>query len=670
MNQVEEIEIKFSLESPQQKNKSISIDVESHVEEKLEYKFFIGINGVWNTIKNFDKEQTVKWTPKEDGKYTIMVQARKKHSKNMFDYVCRRDFIIGKVEEKLITNIIFNKDELKVGEKIKLNVESNKSPLMYRYWIREDYSWSIVKDYSPNNELSLTLRNPGEHEILVECKDVCSNNNYDDFKRIQFKVNPLDTLEIVDFKCLSNKLLVDEELIFQVDVNCSENRIVLYKFIKISEDGSTKCIQDYSTKRMVSYIEDKEGEYKLLCYVKDMYSTSEYDDRAVLNFNVKKYETIEIKSFTTDKISPQVCNSEIMLKSVVSGGKNLIYRYIIKGQSIEDSDYCKKDSYVWIPKSAGKYNITFMVKDNSSKEKYEDCKSIDFIIDEKSEEPVLMKEIIVDKNRKILIDEQIEIEAIAVGGKDLRYSFIVKYDNQELNSSKYSTENKQTFCFNEPGKYQIEVRVKDKFSTRKYDSHQITYVEVCEYFPANIEYLLHPLKQYFVCGDKITVEAVVTNTTKALMKYVLKIDGRKVEETDYISSFGYVFSPKCRGFYELEVYAKNKKSNEIYDSKKKVKFRVHDTNPITNTKIRCNKLNVGINKSVMFNVECMGGKDNLYEFYIMEKGEWSKVQEYSKKNYYSFIPFSKGMYKILVLCKSSYKQTTYEDYDIYEFEVK
>ena len=54
----------------------------------------------------------------------------------------------------------------------------------------------------------------------------------------------------------------------------------------------------------------------------------------------------------------------------------------------------------------------------------------------------------------------------------------------------------------------------------------------------------------------------------------------------------------------------------------------------------------------------------------MEKGNWVRVQNYSRKNYYTFLPFTSGNYRILVLSKSYYKKVNYEDYADLEFEVR
>lgn len=89
-----------------------------------------------------------------------------------------------------------------------------------------------------------------------------------------------------------------------------------------------------------------------------------------------------------------------------------------------------------------------------------------------------------------------------------------------------------------------------------------------------------------------------------------------------------------------------------------------------NTKIKTSTINGKINEEISFEVSSNGGKEVCYEFYLMENEEWKKVQPYSRKNYYSFIPFVPGKYRILAFAKSYYKKVNYEDYDEFDFEVK
>jgi len=132
----------------------------------------------------------------------------------------------------------------------------------------------------------------------------------------------------------------------------------------------------------------------------------------------------------------------------------------------------------------------------------------------------------------------------------------------------------------------------------------------------------------------------------------------------------YEIKPKCRGTYLIELLAKNKMSTNEYDSKREIKIQVHETLPITDTKILCGASNFMVNETITFVTQSMGGKEVLYEFYLMENEDWSLVQKFSRKDDYMFMPFTAGIYRMLVLSKSSYKSISYEDYDIMEIEVK
>ncbi|WP_139905504.1 triple tyrosine motif-containing protein [Clostridium thermarum] len=664
-----QMEISFSIPSPASKNNEIRISVGRFNDEKLLYKFIVGYDGVWDTLKDFGEENAVVWTPKEDGKYIIMVQAKKVEGTRPFDYVARMDYIIGKATTKLINNVSLERSQLKIGDKQRLTVSVNKLPVVYKYWIKTSDKWELIRDYSAEDTLTLTVKNPGKHEVLVECRALDSRNSYDDFKKVEFNVLPIENLEITDFRCLSTDMLVDQELVFQVEAKHEDSRMVLFKFIKIYANGKADVLQDYSTKRMVSYVEKEAGNYRLLCMAKDMYSQNQFDDRAIIDYKVKLYNEIQIQSFTSDMLSPQIVDSSIELKAVVKGGRRLLYRFIVEGNSASDSGYIKQSNYIWKPQRAGKYKLSLWVKDESFTGKFEKEAVMEFVIDEVSNNPVKITEIAMSKDKDFVIGEKINVKVIATGGTDLRYSFIISKGGKELERVDYGSCNWVNYTPEEVGNFEMEIRVKDKYSKKEYDSHEIIHLEVKKYLPAEIDYVLMPSKENYIVGDNIKFDVITRRTQDTLIKYVLKINGHTVEETDYISSKRYFLSPKCRGSYVLEIMAKDKSSLAVFDSKKIIKLNVIDALPVSNTKILWDKINIKVNEPVIFSVEAQGGKDLYYEFYLMEHGDWILVQKYSKMNYYTFIPYKQGNYKILALVKSMYNEGAYEDYDIMEFNV-
>ncbi|MFQ9246129.1 MAG: triple tyrosine motif-containing protein [Clostridium paraputrificum] len=664
---MENLVILFDKDSPRNKEDEVLIEA-VFGKEPLQYKFIIGNDGVWNTIQEFSESDTCIWNPSAEGKYIVMVQGKKEGSSRPFDYLAKEEFVIGEKEiEKLIKDVNMDKTHLTVGEKITIDVLGNEQGLLYRFWIKGNQDWELIRDYTTSNRLVFTANKEGKQEILIECKEVNSSENFDEFTTIKFDVVLPTKIEITDFKCLTEELLINQELVFKVSSSLDDKRSLLYKFIKISKDGKVTCIQDYSSRRLVSYQEKEAGEYKLLCLVRDILSNKEYDDRAIMLYSVKAYNPINIKSFTPDTNSPQMNGSTINFKAEVDGGREIVYRYIVEGEVAEDSGYIRRNEYTWETQKEGEYIVTLYVKDISYDGDYEDKKVINYTIDKKSDKPVKIVDIITDNKKTALIGQPINMKVKAEGGISLKYSFVIYKDNKEKERIGFSDSNWINFIPDEKGEYEVEIRVKDKYSNKEYDSHTFIYVRAKEYLPGEIDYILLPHKSSYLVGDLIDIEAVVQNTRSVLIRYVTKINGYLVEDTGFIQNKKIQLKPKCSGKYTFEVYSKNIKCEEEFDSKKEVSIYVSEATPVTNTKILCDREEIVCNEEVTFKVTSVGGKDVCYEFYIMEKGNWIKTQSYSKKDYYTFIPFLRGEYRVMVLAKSFYKKVNYEDYGEFSF---
>lgn len=665
-----ELETSFNAEISNGENKEKIIKIKNTDEDML-YKFIIGADGIWKTIQDFSKDDTCIWTPKNPGNYTMMIQGKYKNSKKPFDCITKEEiFILDNDKQNLISDIKVDGTDLTIGEKLTIKVISIEAPVLYRFWIGGKQGWEPIKDYTSQGKLVYTAIKEGRHEILVECKRPESKEKFDDYKTVIFDVKEKTKIEIVKFKCLTREILVNEELVFKVETTLDNKRILLYKFIKVSSEGKCTCIQDFSSRQIVSYKENQQGEYKLLCLVRDILSTNSFDDRAVLHYKVKPYNKVVIKGLRADIKSPQLCGSIINLKAEVKGGRELVYRYLIEGPLNEDTGYTRTKDFSWQTQKEGDYKITLFVKDISSTDGYEDIKTILYKIDKKSEKPVRIVEILSSRDEYLLVSKPINISVRTEGGVEPRYSFIVYKNNIEIEKVQYGLANWVDFIPEDKGNYELEVRVKDKYSIKEYDSNDFIKIRARDYIPAKIDYILVPNKERHIVGESLEIKTITENTKDILMRYITKIDGRLVEETEYIKDKRIIFKPQCKGKYSFEIYAKNIKSQEEYDCKKEVKLYVYENMPVINTKISYNKEEIYLNKEITFNATSQGGKDVCYEFYIMENGNWVKMQGYSKKSYYTFIPFLRGQYKVMVMSKSFYKNVSYEDYDELTLEVK
>ncbi|MBE6063448.1 MAG: triple tyrosine motif-containing protein [Clostridium butyricum] len=584
-------------------------------------------------------------------------------------------------DNHIIDKIELDNDEIIVGDKCTINVKTSKQgQFLYRFYIKNGNDWNIIRDYESISELKYTANDSGKKEFLIQCKRIDSIENFDDFKIININVKEREKLQITNIACVSDELIAGEELKFIVNINFENNEdnkddnkddtIPLYKFYKIYKNGKSVCLQDYSTKNEVEYVEQHSGEYRILCLVKTVFSNNEYDDRAILVYNVKPYRDIKINSFVADLNSPQASETDIRFTPKVEGGNKILYRYKIKGPIESDTDYVESPEFIWNPKEAGEYEINLFVKNFDYDGEYEDTSKIAFTIEKRGKNPIKILDVVVDKEKKIIVNEPVNIMVNAEGGTGLLYSFIVRKDAEELKKIDYNKHNFIDFTPKEIGNYEVEVWVKDKYSNKKYDVNTILYLKCLEYMPGEIDYIILPCKETYLIGDTIEFECIIQNTPEVLVRYETKINGHAIEETEFSTKKKLRFTPKIAGKYTIEVYAKNIKCQKEYDSKKQVNIYINEALPVISTKIIPNTLEPVVNEEFTIEAKSRGGKDVCYEFYLMENNTWKKVQAYSRKKFYSFIPFTSGRYKILVLAKSYYKKVNYEDYAEISFDVK
>jgi hypothetical protein len=378
--------------------------------------------------------------------------------------------------------------------------------------------------------------------------------------------------------------------------------------------------------------------------------------------------------------SPQRKNTEIRISLADSSGKNLLCKYLIGsgGKWNTLSDFAPDKAVVWIPKEPGSYTVMVQIKEEDSTKSFDYFSKAEFEIEDsvaEEERPAdksraHIDELNIDNKKPCIMNETIFVDVRASGGSgDYLYSFIVRKDGKELEEIQYGYCRWVEFTPETAGTFELEARVKDVDSTRYADNVKKIPIVVQEYAPAKIDYIMMPTKKQYVVLDTVAMEAIVQDTTNVLMKYILKINNHVIEETGFVESKRYEFMPKCSGVYSVVILAKNVVSDALYDSKNEICVKVDEAYPIRNTKIEHDSEEIKRGEPVTFSISFEGGKGVLVEFYIMSEGAWQLVQSSSKKNYYTFIPYKNGVYKVLALTKSQGSVEPYEDYDMYTFNI-
>lgn len=461
--------------------------------KKLEFKFMISIDGIWETLSEFKSENKVVWTPKRHGNYLIMVQTREQGSKKPFDYVSRCEYEI--IDKK------------------------------------------------------------NENQILI-----------------------------TDFKMENEEPSTYEELHFTVNVDGSKEN-ALYKFLKIDEMGNVTCVQEYSSMNSTKFKEKISGQYKLLCFVKDANSAEYCGDKAVLHYYVRAKE-----------------------KNIESSVKTFKGNAVIQGITVHNKE-------------------------------------------------------------RIVKNEVVTISVLAKGSDDIRYSFVVTKGGKVVEKRNFNVYSWIEFKPSESGIYNIEILVKDKFSEKEWDDSYQLILKVADYIKGKIDYVLLPKKENYVVGEDIKINIIAQDTKNVLVRYSLEANGHIINETDYETNMEYIFNPKYSGKYMLHIFLKNKMSRFQYDDVKHVNMDIVEAPPITNTRIEIVENSMKVNKCIIFDGKCDGGRNVLFEYYLMEGNSWKKVQSYDRKSRYGFMPFRKGKFKLMLLTKSEYKNAPFEDYNIQEFTV-
>ena len=136
---------------------------------------------------------------------------------------------------------------------------------------------------------------------------------------------------------------------------------LLYKF-SYYNGKKWITIKDYSTSKTVSWKPNATGKLKLKVDVK--VKNTNYSTSKTINYEIFKKGTVNIKSLTVDKKSPQPQNTTIKLNTSAVGS-NLQYKYAVyNGKKwVTLRDYSSSSSYNWKPKTAySKYKIRVYVK--------------------------------------------------------------------------------------------------------------------------------------------------------------------------------------------------------------------------------------------------------------------------------------------------------------------
>lgn len=139
-------------------------------------------------IQDYSNNRYAKWTPSEEGSYTLIVRVKNKFSSSEFDSQVSKNFNLYrdrasiKTYDIMCNNSYILNNELTLGKSytIKGYAES-KNGVLYQLWVKDMSTrrWTKIQDFSSNLYLNWTPKHKGKYIVAVNVKDKNSSASLD-----------------------------------------------------------------------------------------------------------------------------------------------------------------------------------------------------------------------------------------------------------------------------------------------------------------------------------------------------------------------------------------------------------------------------------------------------------------------------------------------------------
>lgn len=180
------------------------------------------------------------------------------------------------------------------------------------------------------------------------------------------------------------------------------------------------------------------------------------------------------KAFTSDKQNILIGNK--MLFNTSCDSSSSLFKFTVEkdGKVLYTRDYMSSASFEYSPQSAGSYTAHVYMKSASSKNEYDDTASLGFTV---YSSPVITS---ISQGPEQHVKRPVEISINTTGGSSSggQYKFEVLYNGAYFSGCDYQDASTYEFTPDVEGAYTVKAYVKDKLSTRAYDSMKDTVVKV------------------------------------------------------------------------------------------------------------------------------------------------------------------------------------------------
>ena len=161
-------------------------------------------------------------------------------------------------------------------------------------------------------------------------------------------------------------------------------------------------------------------------------------------------------------------------------------------------------------------------------------------------------------------------------------------------------------------------------------------------------------------NEFITIDFHKDNNKESKFKYIINYENVIIDETKFSKNTRLIIKPLSSGQYTINIVEKNNEKERVYTES--ALLEVEEYEKVAIKDIHIDKTEYLLDKPITISVDTIKGKEIMYEFYYKEKDNWVMAQEYSKKNYYTYLPTKEGKISFFVIVKSTESNGKYDDY--------
>ncbi|WP_227936952.1 triple tyrosine motif-containing protein [Alkalihalobacillus deserti] len=431
---------------------------------------------------------------------------------------------------------------------------SGQDPL-FKYSLYDGSKWTTLQDFSSSKSLNWEPTKAGSYKVKVQVKSKKSNQTFDDEKVISYNIFTPASLNSVKADEVSPQ---PTNTSIVISANSNSNPDNLFKFLVYNGETWT-TIQPFSSTPIANWKPSTAGSYKLKVQTKHKDSKNNFDSEKTINYLV--YDSAEVTSFSSDKVSPSPDNSTINLTAKSNKDSNNVFKFLVHDGSkwTTINDFSSTSKVNWKPLKEGSYKLKVQVKHKFSKKSFDQEKEMNYVVYKKA----TLDSVQTDKVSPQFAKAHIIVSANTVNKNHL-YKFYIHDGTDWKTVQDYSHTTTYNWDPQHEGPFKIKVEVKHKLSKEKYDD-----VKEINYYinkPVTLQELTPTIREHEE-NLPLTISAIATGGTELQFKFELLQNSNWVTLQDYspYNTFERV-TPTESGNNTIRVLVKEQGSTNEFDA--------------------------------------------------------------------------------------------------------